>query len=211
MKKTGFTVIVVFSVLFGPPAEATSITLDLDVEFSGGQDPAGTPPWLRAVIDDGGSAGSVKITLIALNLVDEEFITGWYFNVEPSFLSLTIANTGGVAGTASAYSQNAYKADGDGKYDLLFSYPSGPPAARFVAGATSEWTITAAGLTASHFNLLSHPDGGHGPFRTAAHVQGIEGGGSGWITESGEIPEPTTLALVAAGVLGMTARRRRNL
>lgn len=210
MRALGVILLVVFVGLMGPGANATAITFDLDVEFSGAQSPMGPVPWLRAVIDDGGGSGSVTLTLIALNLVGSEFVTGWYLNVNPVYGSLAIAHVGGVTGSAS-YSQNAYKADGDGKYDLLITLPNAPPSARFVAGATSEWTLTAVGLTAGDFDFLSYPDGGHGPFRTAAHVQGIgtSGNGSGWVTESGEVPEPGTLALIAAGILGIAARRSR--
>lgn len=206
MRALDVIILVVMVGLLSPEANATAITFDLDVEFSGAQSPMGQVPWLRAVIDDGGGTGSVTLTLIALNLVGSEFVTGWYFNVNPVYGSLAVAHVGGVAGSAS-YSQNAYKADGDGKYDLLFSFDSNA----FTAGESSVWTISAAGLKAVDFDLLSQPAGGHGPFRTAAHVQGIgtDGQGSGWITESGEIPEPGTVALVIAGILGLGARRSR--
>ena len=42
------------------------------------------------------------------------------------------------------------------------------------------------------------------PFPTAAHVQGIAGGNSGWITT----PEPTAIALLA--IAGTILLRRRN-
>jgi hypothetical protein len=63
-------------------------------------------------------------------------------------------------------------------------------------------------LTASSFNFLSAPDGGHGPFYTAAHVQGIgiDGNFSGWVT----VPEPATWALVTTGGAGLALAARRR-
>jgi hypothetical protein len=62
---------------------------------------------------------------------------------------------------------------------------------------------------AESFNFLSAPDGGSGPFLTAAHVQGIgpRGDDSGWVT----VPEPTGLALAGLGaaVLAGGCWRRR--
>ena len=55
------SLILVFAV--STVANASVLTYDLSVEFSGATPPAGAAPWLRAVIDDGGSPGSVTMTL----------------------------------------------------------------------------------------------------------------------------------------------------
>ena len=51
------------------------------------------------------------------------------------------------------------------------------------------------------------PGGGHGPYPTAAHVQGIgdTGDDSGWTT----VPEPASATILLAGALAVFRRRKR--
>ena len=104
---------------------------------------------------------------------------------------------------------DAFKADGDGFYDILLSFSSGGNVNKtFTQGDILEYTISAPGLTATSFDFLSAPAGGHGPFHLAAHIQNTGGGeDSGWVTDSTGgsliVPEPTsaTLALLAMSML----------
>ncbi len=144
-------------------------------------------------------------------LVGSEKVTGWYFNVDPTLTSLAIDYVSGQVASATDHTQNDHKADGDGKYDILFEFPTSGDV--FGAGETSVWKFTATGLTANSFDFLSAPAGGHGPFLVAAHVQSIgTSGGSGWITgekADSAVPEPTTMALVAAGISAFAMKRKR--
>ena len=73
------------------------------------------------------------------------------------------------------------------------------------------FTITGAGITVADFDYLSAPAGGNGPFKVAAHVQGIEGGLSGWLTGGGNNPVvPLPPAALAGGAMlaGLVVRRR---
>jgi len=194
------------------------ITFGLVDEFSGGTPPAAAvpPPWLTVTIDDGGTPGSVTLTLAATNLTDSEFVSKWFLNLDPnldptSLIFSAPTKTGMFDAPIINTKVNEFKADGDGEYDIKFSFATTGKdggSHRFRAGDSIQYTVTGiATLTAASFDFLSNPAGGHGPFHTAAHVQGIgPSDGSGWVTA----PEPATLAMLAIGGLAMLARRRRK-
>jgi len=201
--------------MLGASADGSVIVFGTTTEFSGGTAPAGATPWLTATIDDGGTPGSVTLTLEATNLTGSEFVSGWYLNLDPSLnpTSLVFSSptkTGTFDDPTISSGANAFKADGDGKYDILFGFAtsgSGGGVHQFGVGDSVQYTVTGIGsLVAASFNFPSSPDGGHGPFLTAAHVQSIgEGSDSGWVT----LPEPVTLGLMALGFVGLAAAGRK--
>ena len=197
-------------------AEATTLTFDMSVEFSGAADPAGPAPWLSATLDDGDTPGSVELTLDNTNLVGGEFVDAWYLNLDPGFDPLDLSFSAPTKAGAFADPTislrgpgdgNGFKADGDGRYDILIDFAQSGPN-RFGVGESVTFTLTGIpGLTVDSFDFLSAPDGGNGPFVAAAHVQGIVDtgdGDSGWVT----VPEPGSLALLALGAGALLARRR---
>jgi hypothetical protein len=197
-------------------ARADTVTFDLDREFSGAQAPAGTGPWLRATFDDGGSAGSVTVKLTSL-LSGSEFVRdGWFVNLDPVMdpMSLNFSALSIVSGSVNlgaveiSTGVNEFKADGDGKYDVLVEFQSDEGAGRFGAGDAVQFSITGiASLTAHSFDFLSLPAGGHGPFKSAAHVQNTTGagsGGSGWIATDESTVTVTVVPLPAAAWMGMS-------
>ncbi len=195
------------------PAAATSITFDLDFEFSGGTTPSGVP---SVTIDDFGGSGVVQVSITS-NLSGTEFIDDLYLNFSgnPNLLSPTFVS--GVQANNVLFGSNAFKADGDGFYDILLDYPP-PGSPKFGAGATSVYLFTLAGITANDFNLesLCSQGCGNGSFFAAAHVQSIgpNGSGSGWVGSQGSIqliPEPASLLLMGSGLFAATARVRRRL
>ncbi|HDZ19894.1 hypothetical protein LCGC14_0204670 [marine sediment metagenome] len=194
--------------------QASVVSYPLSIEFSGATPPAGAAPWLTAIFDDGGSPGSVDLTLTATNLVGSEFVNLWLFNLDPALNPTLLvfsapSKSGSFTSPTISRSVDAFKADGDGWFDIKFDFASGGgDAARFGPGEDVSYTITGIGsLTAGSFDFLSKPGGGHGPFPTAAHVQGIgeDNANSGWIT----VPEPTSLALLGVGAIASLRRRRR--
>jgi hypothetical protein len=196
-------------------ATAATLTFQLDIEFSGADEPAGTSPWITATFDDSfGGPNTVRLTMQANNLVDTEFIDDFLFNfdpaLDPTFLSFNafddIASSPGVStGT------NAFQADGDGKFDIRFDFPP-PPGnfdSKFTTGEQVIFDITFnAAIDVNSFNFQSVEGGGQGTFNSAAHIQGIApgAGGSGWI---GQVPEPASGLLLGVGLLALGVRQRR--
>jgi hypothetical protein len=225
MKKSGFTVFSVFLACFlvlglmAGQAKATTITLDLDLEFSGGTPPNGATPWITATIDDSlGGPNGVRLTMSAINLVGNEFIDDWYFNLDPALdpTLLSFSYVGGQAANNINIGVNAFQADGDGKFDIQFDFP--PPGqftAKFTAGEQSIYDLMyIAPITASSFDFNSVEGGGNGTYTSAAHIQGIDPDASlsGWIGNGNgdnggggiqSVPEPGTLMLLAGGLMGL--------
>ncbi|UCF72729.1 MAG: hypothetical protein JSW35_11280 [Deltaproteobacteria bacterium] len=183
-------------IAFALPAEATVILWDFNYEFSGASEPEGAPPWLTATFDDEDSAGSVLLTIAAANLTDAEHVKAWYFNIDPGFTDTltftTIAWTGAFTLPTISTGQDAFKADGDGLYDIKFAFDEGD---RFGVGDSLTLQISGTSLLAGSINFLSTEDGGD----------------SGWIAPSDggmRNPEHATLLLLGSGLIGLFGFRK---
>jgi len=193
------------------PLQADVITWDLTYEFSGAMAPDGT---VTVTLEDTG-ANTVELTvdfLLGPMSNDQEHVKLLLLNVNPaSLMPLTITPD---PYPPTAYSvvipigqgENAFKADGDGKFDIEFEFGDSG-ADRLSAGEKAVFTMAETGLATSSFLSLSEPAGGHGPFYVAAHVGGIGEGGedSGWVTDqNGDvIPEASTMILFSSGLVGL--------
>jgi len=212
--------VVAATMLLSPQTQAATLSLGLDVEFSGGQAPAGTAPWVTAVFDDAtGDPTSVLLTIEAPGLTggaNGEYLAEMSFNfdpaLDPTLLSFVAVDTADVGATVVNTGVNAFMSDGDGDFDIMFDFPPPPgqPGGRFTGGDAIVYEIFYAGgnIDATSFNFFSDEGGGQGTFLSAAHVQNTTGageGGSGWI---GVVPEPSTASLLALGLVGLAARRR---
>jgi hypothetical protein len=199
-------------------ASGSGIIYDFDNVFSGSA-PDGTAPWFQTRIEDV-TPGTVRLTITALNLSPTEKVSELYLNLNPNFLATSLNFTfvdgsAGVTAPQPSLGVNAFKADGDGKYDILFQFAE-PPVNALTAGDHLTYLISGiAGLTAQDFVYLSMPAGGHGPFYSAIHMQGISATDvndtstlSGWVSPSEvtiiPVPEPTVgmLAILIGGVVG---------
>jgi hypothetical protein len=184
-----------------------------------GTSPAGSAPWISALFQDVG-AGTVKLTLSNSGLTGTEYVNSLFFNLNPALnpsqLSFTeLSGTAGVTAPTISTGEDAFKAGGDGNYDVEFSFATAN-AGRFGVSDTLTYQITGIpSLTAMDFGYLSSPAGGNGPFLSSAHIAsiGANGAGSGWDNPSKitPVPEPAAsfLVLAAAGLwLGVRRRPR---
>jgi hypothetical protein len=205
---------------FSPQINAETISLNAAIEFSGGTAPVGPHPWLTATLDDLGGQGTVDLTFANTNLTDNEFVSGLYLNLDPALTpGNLIFNQIGKIGTFTdpviGKGINAFKADGDGNYDILFSFATAEGAEmRFGAGDSITFQITnIPSLTAQSFSWPSDSNQPQKQYYMAAHVQSIgPDSGSGWVaaTDISTVPEPSSFVLIIVGLLGLAVLSRRQ-
>ncbi|HEU5396669.1 MAG TPA: hypothetical protein VFV81_05840, partial [Verrucomicrobiae bacterium] len=158
--------VAVLLALCASQAGASGIIYQFNNVFSGSSlsQPA---PWLDATFQD--VNGGVELTISNASLTSGEFVSGFYFNLNtnlnPSSLDFTLLNkSAGVATPTISQGANQFKADGDGYYDVLFSFDTGH-SGRFGAGDSISFFICGiTNLNAYDFTFLSSAGGGKGPF-----------------------------------------------
>jgi len=215
MSHTRFRVLVLFaaiaalSVIPVSNVQATIVSLNMGVIFTGDGVPTNPAPWLKATFDDGGSSGSVVLTITAVGLTGGEKVNEVLFNLDPALNPAQLAfsaptKTGSFADPDISKGVDSFKADGDGYYDILIAFSTKNQEA-FYGGDAVKYTITLASLTANSFVFVSAPGGGTGQYITAAQIQALgTSGNSAWVTT----PEPATLSLLAFGAAALLRRRK---
>ena len=216
------------------PAQAAVISIEYNFQFSDdGSDPAGSIPWLIATLEDAGD-NTVKFTLTAGGLINTEFVSNWYFNLNDSFNDLMNDEYFTFSDPDPAESielielgSNSFTADGGGDFDIKISFPipNNTGDLRFGSEDSTTFTIEFKPPTdydGSDFNAASFiadsVKGGPDPtvWPTAAHIQSIDSDFSGWVTgdiaiePSSIVPEPATVFLLGAGLIGLAAYGRRK-
>jgi hypothetical protein len=196
--------------------QAASLVLDFTDVFSGTTGPASPPPWVEALFADV-SPGTVRLTVTNLSLTGNESVGSLYFNLKPDLdptsLSFTfVSKSGAFLLPTISKGADAYKADGDGFFDIQFGFSQGNQSDRFTAGQSLQYDISGiGGLMASDFAYISASGGGSGTYYGAAHIQqtGVSGQDSAWIAAS-QVPEPAAFELFGLGISVFLVRRRQR-
>jgi hypothetical protein len=215
--------IVLAGALWAPlDAGAAGFELQFNQIFSGTIPPAASPPWVDATFEDVG--GGVLVTIANVGLSTGEFVSEVDFNLNPGYdptgpgsLTFALQSQSGVFDLPTiSGAMDAFKADGDGNYDVQFLFSTQDGAShRFMDSSSVSYLISGiSGLQASDFAYVS--SGSKGGLYSATHIQGINSGANSvWANPSqvSQIPEPnpSVLFILAASLLwgGVLFRLKR--
>lgn len=184
--------------------------------------PSEDGPWLTLTTTDTGTPNEVRIEFEATNLTGTEYVSELLFNLnpllDPSKLSFSVPTAIGEFGLVIvAKEANAYKADGDGWFDIRLSFENSGGSdltERFTQGDKVTYTVSYDGedvITPESFAYNSQFGGGATAYLAAAHINATPDGGEGstWV---GAVPEPSPaiLTLVATGMCLVFYRKRHH-
>ena len=200
-----------FSIVLGMglnplPAGAGSFEIPFDKIFSGGSPASTNTPWVYALFQDVGP-GTVRLTVSNLTLTGAEDVEELYLNLNPTYNPTNlvfneIGSSSNFVAPTIATQTDHFRAGGDGRYDILFSFATTGPTNRFIHQEYIVYQISGIPtLSAADFEYLSAPVGGSsGPFYGALHLQNTSvGQDSGWASGDhlvfANIPEPGAASL----------------
>jgi hypothetical protein len=159
-------------------------------DIYGGTPPVSTnKPWMTALLKTI-SPGDVRLTISNLNLTASESVDQAYFNINPllnvkSLKFKIIGGSTGLTAPKATFGEDAFKAGGDGKYDISLQFATGgSTASLFGPGKYVVCDFSGIStLTASDFSFYSTPVTTTGPFYSAAHIVriGSNANQSGWV------------------------------
>jgi hypothetical protein len=212
-----------------------SVIYAFDTVLEGKPSPGGIAPWVTVTFTDAGVPNTVTalFEVSESGLASGEFLTKFFFNYDAELAG------GAFALSPAVIKPDAYEAElknfdyttptgagGGFSFDLLIAYAKANNDGRLTKGESVEFDIvySNAAKPSVIFNALdlfekSDKNGQPGPY-AEAHVQGLAGGLSTWITPGLTvvddpnlvvIPEPgSSVALIGLLSCGLLLRSRRS-
>ncbi len=204
--------------LFATPGDVAADTIVFDLTEKIDKDNPVTPVGgLKATFSDAGT-NVVDLTLSFSSLDLDQKAFRWYFNFTGDVSTLSFDHFGGVLHDSVALDPNSHKADGDGYFDILLTFPADNEDA-FNAGESSTFRITSS----TSFNVYSFNDGSaSGPGSKSTYYAGVhvgavpdEAGSSVWMGDPDGVaivPLPAAAwgGLLLFGGIGAHRLRRRR-
>jgi len=188
------------------PEPARALTLPITFEFDDGVE----GDFGTVVIEEDGSGGIFIEVSVGPDLGSNADLHYFYFNLISDVPDLVISSDDPVA-TAYSLAAGSSVRGGAGSsfdYSVFFGNGAGPSGNGTLQTATFTLSSLSTALSlADFFELSSTSQGLESNF--AVHVQSTSTR-AGSETVGAVIPEPTTIALMACGLLGLAAAGRRS-
>ncbi len=189
------------------PLASSATTFLFDWVVTGGT-PDGSPHWATlSFVDNGTDTVDLSLTNNA-PANSTQFFSELDLNITPyaGSLALSVLSDPDNLIDGFDFDEDGVNGISGDKFDFEIDFVTAGNNPRFTTGKTVSWRITGTGLTASAFDSLTSV--GNLPMKAMLHVQALADGGSSKVAPT--VPEPATLALVSAGVLGLLRRRRSD-
>lgn len=220
--KIAFLGILGMALLIPMKAHGLIITYEFDLEISEAQAPSGPTPWVTATFNDEfNDLNEVLLTVSAVNLTEEESITGLLFNFHPDYdpglLTFTPVDNSASVPNGIFTGADSYRGGRAGYFDILFDQPPPTPGnseQHFIAGEQIVYIIGYDSedyeINAGSFNFESVGGSEGENYNAVAKIQRISDMDySGWIAPQ-SIPEPATVLLLGSLLIGIGVLKRKS-